>query len=252
MSDATTTRDTSEPKTAGPTDSGKPATPHFTLRQRITLFVISSVVTLAIRLIGLTLRHAEGSDVPEEPNVRPRPTVYCFWHRCIFPACYAHRRVGMAIMISRSFDGEAIARIAQNFGYRTVRGSSSRAALSGFRGMQRELEEGRSVVIPVDGPRGPRYVAKPGPVMMAQNAQCEIVCFYVAASHFWTLKSWDRMVIPKPFARVYTHAGRPITVPANATDDQRALITHAMQLELERVRKVAETKLGVQNRAANL
>jgi lysophospholipid acyltransferase (LPLAT)-like uncharacterized protein len=230
----------------------KPAELRFTLRQRIALSLISWAGALAIRLIGITLRLEEGTDVPSEPSVRPRPTVYCFWHRCIFPACYAYRSVGMAIMISRSFDGEYIARICHHFGYRTVRGSSSRAALSGFRGMQRELEEGRSVVIPVDGPRGPRYVAKPGPVLMAQNAQTEIICFYVAVQRAWVLKSWDRMLIPKPFSRVYTHAGRPITVPADATEDQRRQATAAMEAELERVRKVAETKMGVQNHSANV
>jgi len=249
--------DNKSPKTSPDTHadaeaSGKSASRHFTLRQRISLFLISWAGALAIRLIGLTLRVEEGTDVPSEPKVRPRPTIYCFWHRCIFSACWAHRGVGLAIMISRSFDGEYIARICHHFGYNTVRGSSSRAALSGFRGMQRELEEGRSVIVPVDGPRGPRYVAKPGPVLMAQNAQCEIICFYVAVDRAWAIKSWDRMLIPKPFARIYTHLGRPITLPADATEDQRRQVVAVMEAELERVRKVAETKMGVQNHKANV
>jgi len=144
-------------------DTGKSSVRRFTLRQRMTLAIIASISALAIWLIGITLRVEEGTDVPEEPKIRKRPTIYCFWHRCIFQACYAQRGMGLAIMISRSFDGEYIARICHYFGHRTVRGSSSRGALSGFRGLQRELEEGRSVVVPVDGPRGPRYVAKPGP-----------------------------------------------------------------------------------------
>ena len=201
---------------------------------------------LAIRLIGMTLRLEEGTDVPSEPNVRPRPTIYCFWHRCIFHTCYAYRSVGMTIMVSRSFDGEYIARICRHFGYRTVRGSSSRGAVGGFRGMQRELEEGRSVVFLLDGPRGPRYVAKPGPVLLAQKVQCEIICFYVAVQRAWVLNSWDRMLIPKPFSRIYTQVGRPIKVPADADEEQRASAVAAMQTELERVRRIAEAKLGIE------
>ncbi len=178
--------------------------------------------------------------------VRKRPIIYCFWHRCIFQACYAHRGLGFAIMISRSFDGEYIARIARHFGYKAIRGSSSRGALSGFRGLQRELGEGRSVVVPVDGPRGPRYVAKPGPILMSQMVQCEIFCFYVAAQRAWVLNSWDRMLIPKPFSRVYTHLGRPIRVAPEASEEQRASMQAAMEAELERVRRIAEAKLGIE------
>lgn len=110
--------------------------------------------------------------------------------------------------------------------------------------MQRELAAGHHVAFTIDGPRGPRYVAKPGPVSLAQISQCQIVCFYVAAERAWVLNTWDRMLIPKPFSRVYTHAGRPIVVPLDASEGQRVSFHAAMQAELERVQQIAEAALS--------
>lgn len=150
----------------------------------------------------------------------------------------------MALMISRSFDGEYIARIMKRLGYRPVRGSSSRGAVGALMGMRRELEEGYAAVFTIDGPRGPRYVAKPGPVMLAKKSGQPISCFYIALDRAWILNSWDRMIVPKPFSRACGYFSSPMPVPAGASEEQMAALHQQMQETLERCRLSAEAALS--------
>ena len=143
-------------------------------------------------------------------------------------------------MTSRSFDGEYIARIIQKLGFVAVRGSSSRGAVGAVFGMRQQLEQGHGVVFTIDGPRGPRYVAKPGPVLLAKKTGVPISCFYVAVERAWILNSWDQMIIPKPFSRAAIYASSPIHVPADATDEQMSALHQQMQETLERCRMGAE------------
>jgi lysophospholipid acyltransferase (LPLAT)-like uncharacterized protein len=153
----------------------------------------------------------------------------------------------MALMISRSFDGEYIARIMKRLGYRPVRGSSSRGAVGALMGMRRELVEGYAAVFTIDGPRGPCYVAKPGPVMLAKKSGQPISCFYVAIDRAWILNSWDRMIIPKPFSRACGYFSSPMPVPAGASEEQMAALHQQMQETLERCRLSAEEQLAISN-----
>src|SRR5205807_8367308 len=114
--------------------------------------------------------------------------------------------------------------------FRAVRGSSSRGALQSVRELQRELESGAFVAFTIDGPRGPRYVAKPGPIHLARVTGALIFCFYVAVERAWVLKTWDALIIPKPFSRVHCYARSPMRVSSAADLDQPLA---RMQLELE-------------------
>lgn len=217
----------------------------FSWRERVLLWLITWSGYLFIRLIGPTLRFA----VVREPDCLSdgwgAPNgIWCFWHRCVIPAGYRFRGRQVAVMISRSFDGEYIARILAKLGYRPVRGSSSRGAVGALIGMRRELEDGHPVVFTIDGPRGPRYVAKPGPVMLAKKTQQPISCFYIAVERAWILNSWDRMIIPKPFSRACAYFSSPMTVPVDATEEQVSILHQQMQQTLERCRLSAESKLN--------
>ena len=97
----------------------------------------------------------------------------------------------MAVITSRSFDGEYIARIIELFGFSAVRGSSSRGGSGALLGMNRVLANGHIAAFTIDGPRGPRYVAKPGPVLLAKMSGVPILCFYLAVERPWILRSWD-------------------------------------------------------------
>ena len=213
----------------------------FSLRQRLQLFLITWAGCLVIRLIGPTLRFR----IELEPNVpsdgrHAEPIIWCFWHRCVIPASYHFRNNRIAVMTSRSFDGEYIARIIGKFGYSAVRGSSSRGAVGALIGMRRELEAGHPVAFTIDGPRGPRFVAKPGPVLLAKKTGRPIGCFYVAVKKAWVLNSWDRMVIPKPFSNAVMYGASPIHVPSDADEAQMAACQAQMQIALERCMEKAE------------
>ena len=212
----------------------------FTLRQRLSLWLVTWAGYLAIRLIGPTLHVTVSIEEGGPPEFFIRPAVYAFWHRCVFLATWWYRRKDVAVMTSRSFDGEYIARIISKFGYRPVRGSSSRGAVAALIGMRNKLDAGRTAAFTIDGPRGPKYVAKPGPVLLAQKSGLPIATFHFAPQKAWVLNSWDGFMIPKPFSGVLLRVGRLIRVPADA-DEQAQQRYHAeMQATLDRIRAYAE------------
>jgi lysophospholipid acyltransferase (LPLAT)-like uncharacterized protein len=220
----------------------------FSLRERLQLFLITWAGYLFIRLIGPTLRYqAELEPGARSDGLNAQTGIWCFWHRSVIPAAWRFRDKRIAVMTSRSFDGEYIARIIGKFGFGAVRGSSSRGAVGALLGMRRELELGHPVAFTIDGPRGPRYVAKPGPILLAKKTGFPVSCFFLAAERAWILNSWDRMIIPRPFSRVTLHVSSPIFVPADASDEQMAALHQQMQEALERCMERAEAAMGVTN-----
>jgi len=212
----------------------------FTLRQRILLSLISWAAYLLIRVIGPTLRYRVTVEDGVPDPVFPHPGIFVFWHNAVIPATYFYRNRNIAVMTSSSFDGEYIARIIQRFGFRAVRGSSTRGAVRALMGMHREVESGNSVAFTIDGPRGPRYVAKPGPVLLAKNVQVPIYAFYVAVERAWILNSWDQLRIPKPFSPVQVVLASPLHVSSEIDSAAVQRRHEQMQAALERVREQAE------------
>ena len=209
----------------------------FSFKQRIGLALISTIGSFIVRLIGCTLRPSFSCEAGSEKEPRPGACIYCFWHRCILPATHIFRNMNIAVMTSRSFDGEYIARIIQHFGFIPVRGSSSRGALGAMRGMQRALEAGYKVAFTIDGPRGPRFAAKPGPVLLSRNSGIDVVAFYMAPERAWVLNTWDKLIIPKPFSKIHVVWSSPVKVPPGA--DLHGIVAE-MQAALERVQRKAE------------
>ena len=168
------------------------------------------------------------------------PGIYPFWHRCVLPATWLFRNENVGVLTSLSRDGEYIARVIRRFGFVAVRGSSSRGGQRGLMAMEKMVKSGDAVAFTIDGPRGPRYVAKKGPVMLARLTGIPITPFYVAVEKRWVLKTWDAMVIPKPFSRAHVRGAKQIHVAPDA--DDAALDRHyaEMQAALERVTEFAE------------
>jgi lysophospholipid acyltransferase (LPLAT)-like uncharacterized protein len=217
----------------------------FTLGQRLQLTLISFLGALAIRLIGPTIRFrviCEPGGPPESDPLHV-PAVYCFWHRCVFPATWFYRNRDIAVMTSESYDGEYIARIIEHFGFRAVRGSSSRGAVRALLGMHTEIEQGRVAAFTIDGPRGPMYVAKPGPVLLARNTQVPLVVFHIAVEKVWVLNSWDKFMVPKPFTRAVLVTSEFMQVPQDADSAAHERLHNEMQAALDRVRMAAEEQL---------
>ena len=215
----------------------------YTLWQRFLLWLITWVGFLAIRLIGPTLRLAVSFEDGAPPGIETRPMVLAFWHNCIFPATYIWRALQIRVLSSDSFDGEWTGRIIRKFGFVKVRGSSSRGAVRALLGMRRELEQGWAVAFTIDGPRGPRFVAKPGPVLLARATGAPMVAFHIAVEKAWILNTWDQSMIPKPFSRALMRVSRRIAVPADADDSQKERFHGELQAALERVREFAEANV---------
>jgi lysophospholipid acyltransferase (LPLAT)-like uncharacterized protein len=112
-------------------------------------------------------------------------------------------------------------------------------------GMRQQLELGHPAAFTIDGPRGPIYVAKPGPILLAKKTGHSVNCFYTAVQRAWILNSWDRMVIPKPFSRACAYFSSPIHVPADASDEQMSALHQQLQETLERCRLGAEEWMGI-------
>ena len=216
----------------------------YSLWDRVLLRLITWAGFLAIRVIGPTLRVTVSFEDGAPASLETRPMILAFWHNCIFPATYIWRNLQIRVMSSDSFDGEWTGRIIRKFGFVKVRGSSSRGAVRALLGMRRELEQGWAVAFTIDGPRGPRFVAKPGPVLLARATGAPMVAFHIAVEKAWILNTWDRSMIPKPFSRALMRVGKRIIVPADASDSEREGFHGELQAALERVREFAESNVG--------
>jgi hypothetical protein len=179
--------------------------PRFTLGQRIVLVVVPRLVWALLWVVGLTWRFeviAEEGVTPVFYGQKSPPDVFCFWHQCVLPCTMYFRCSRAVILVSRSFDGELITRILKMFGFDAVRGSSSRSAREGLLGLKRIIESGRTAIFTADGPRGPIYRTKMGPIKLAQMTGASIGAFHLEPEHAWTMHSWDHFLVPKPFTRI--------------------------------------------------
>jgi len=168
------------------------------------LAVVPRLAWLLIHALAATLRYrdANAPGVPCGQTV-PGPTIFAFWHCSLLACAHRFRNLGIAILVSRSFDGELIARTVELLGFKAVRGSSTRGGASALRGMQQAYAEGRRCAFTADGPKGPARVAKAGPVQVAQLTGAGWVgAFHAEPSRAWRLRSWDGFMIPKPFCTV--------------------------------------------------
>ena len=215
----------------------------FTRRQRFLIWLIGWAGYLLIRILGPTLRYHVSIEEGGPAHWYVAPVIYPFWHRCLIPACFLWRKKQIAVLTSKSFDGEYIARILQRFGYTPVRGSSTRGGAGGLLGMQTELESGHSVAFTIDGPKGPMYIAKPGPVLLARITGLPIVSVHIAFENPWVLsKTWDRFMVPRPFSRALVRISKLVRVPPAAPDLDR--YRDEMQAALDRAREFAENNIG--------
>lgn len=205
--------------------------------------VIAWAVYWVVRLLGPTLRF-EIIGVHNAIQIRNsrEPGIGAFWHRCIFPSIWFWRGRGIAVLNTVNFDGQWTRRVIERLGFGTVQGSSSRGGVEGLTMMGERLEKGIHVAFTIDGPRGPRYVAKPGPVILARRTGKPISVFHIGLSRAYTFKkSWDLFQIPYPFSRAIVVIAPPIRVPTDADAETMKQKQVEMQAALERVRDIAES-----------
>jgi lysophospholipid acyltransferase (LPLAT)-like uncharacterized protein len=196
-------------------------------------FQVTAIAALGyplINLLGRTLRwRVEGMEHLDAILASRRQPVMAFWHGRILTATYFFRRRGIVVITSENFDGEWIARIIEKFGYGTARGSSSRGAKKAMIQLVRAMGEGKAAGFTLDGPRGPAHIAQPGALWLASRTGNPLLPFHLEASSYWTLNSWDRTQIPKPFSTVALAIGKPLEIPPDASD----VVLESARLALE-------------------
>jgi len=194
-----------------------------------------------INLVGKTVRfEMEGWENFEAIKAAGKLPNYTFWHNRIFLGTYFFRRRGIVVITSQSFDGEYIARFIQRFGYGAVRGSSTRGGVAALVEMIRLMRAGLPMGFTIDGPKGPKYVAKIGACLLAKKTGNPLMPFAVEAEKFWQVKSWDNLQIPKPFSRARVFIAEPIYISQDAGDEALENKRRELQKSLDELVKRGE------------
>ncbi len=191
--------------------------------------------------------------VPPEGSKRNNPAVLLsFWHNRVFMFSYfgyqrLHQRgIDVTLLASHSRDGELVTRVCKRWGLNTVRGSASRGGTAALRGLHRAItRRGSSPIMIPDGPRGPLYHFKVGVAVLAQTTRAPILPLGFAASRFFTLKSWDRIVVPLPFSRVAVTIGEPQFVERGLSSDELEAERQRLERLIDDLTREAEEAVGV-------
>jgi lysophospholipid acyltransferase (LPLAT)-like uncharacterized protein len=203
------------------------------IRDRVFLFLASWIGPVLIYFLGKTLKvkwvGEENLDIirKEEKSV-----IYAFWHGRMLILAFSHRKLKAHVLISQHRDGEYIARIIHRLGFVSVRGSTTRGGAKAIFEMCEKTASGFDVAVTPDGPKGPGFQVQPGTIYIAQRSSMPIVPITNSAEKRWTLSTWDRFIIPKPFSKTVIMLGKPIYVPAESASE-----------ELEKIRIDLESQL---------
>lgn len=190
------------------------------MKHRLFCLLASALGPPLIWLLCRFVRvHTEGFEALERFQKERRPYIFALWHSCLFYLSYDRRARGTAVMVSRSRDGEYIARVLTGLGHVAVRGSSSRGGLSALRALAEEVRGGRPAAITVDGPRGPARVVKAGVIQLAALSGAPILPVTFDCRPAWRLASWDRFLLPRGYGRGILLIGAPISVPSACSND---------------------------------
>src|SRR5262245_763352 len=199
-----------------------------TASQRLQTRLIAATASPLIAGLCRTISwKVEGDHHYEEAIRSGRPPIMAFWHGRILSGNLVVRDRVIVVMASANFDGQWISRIIKRFGFGAVAGSTSRGGARALLELKREIERGHPVAFTLDGPRGPARVAQPGAVWLAGATGSPILPFHAEARRYWTMGSWDRTQVPKPFSTVLLRIHQPVFVagtgPEHLEEGGRAL-----------------------------
>ncbi len=209
-----------------------PVTPseRMSFNQQLQLALIPPLGGVLQRFLGRTVRFTElNAEVWGLRAERPENAIYAFWHSSLLMSSFFYRNLGVVGLISQSRDGELLTRVLEPLGYVIVRGSTSRGSARAFRALVRHLREGRDVALAPDGPRGPREIVQVGTIELARLTGRRIVPFVFDCTSKKRLNSWDRLIVPAPFARGVIVVGDPISIDRRADEIE----VEAVRLKLE-------------------
>jgi lysophospholipid acyltransferase (LPLAT)-like uncharacterized protein len=223
------------------------APPRFSLLQRLVLAVVPRIAWALVRLLGSTWRFdviAEEGAIPVLEGEHAGAEIYCFWHQCVLPCTIYFRHSQATIIVSQSFDGELVTRFLNLFGFGAVRGSSSNHGREGLFGLKHVIEDGGPAILTADGPRGPIYRSKMGPIKLAQMTGAPIGAFHLEPERAWALRSWDHFLIPKPFTRICVSWAQWTRVPGDLATKAFEPKREELNAAIERARLRALAHFG--------
>ena len=169
--------------------------------------------------LGALFRTLRVQRTGHQPFLGPReertPVIFVFWHGRLLPLIHVHRHQSTVVLVSEHRDGDYVARLIHHFGFGTVRGSSTRGGVRGLKGLIRAARTGRDLAITPDGPRGPNRELKLGALTVARVTGFPLVPVGVGITSAWRIRSWDGLLVPKPFSTVRVAYGLPTFVPRN-------------------------------------
>lgn len=218
-----------------------PAEKSYTFKQKAVLAAVPPVAATLFKGICATcrleVRNREHLDAVLEAKGR---SILAIWHETLGIALWYYRNSGYTTLTSQSYDGELAARVVQCFGLNTARGSSTRGGFAALGDLRKALRRPPGIGLTVDGPRGPRRVAKPGVAILSAVSGIPITTTVFVARPAKRLHSWDRFVVPRPFGRIVCAFGPPIPPPP----DHSAEAIEATRMQVERVMNELHEELG--------
>lgn len=219
----------------------------------VSMDILSAIIAAYLWLIRRTGRwQTVNGDTPASFNDAHKPAVFATWHSRIAMGvhCYPDIKSGHAL-ISENKDGEVIARTIKRFGYDSIRGSTrakhktkSKGGSRALRQMLRVLRAGDVILVTPDGPRGPRHEASPGIATLARLSGAPIVPFSYSASRAIEFNSWDRFLLPLPFAKGVFVWGEPLSLAPDATEEQQAEFIKRLETSLCQLTDQANAIVG--------
>jgi lysophospholipid acyltransferase (LPLAT)-like uncharacterized protein len=211
--------------------------------------VLPALAAFAIKTLLVTCRvvKTEGIERHDEAiRSSGGGAVYATWHQRMSYFFYFGGSHHVTTMVSRSRDGEYVARLASWLGFRTVRGSSSRGGATAVRELVRRIREGELGGMLADGPQGPPRVAKTGTVMIARDAKVPVIPVLWGADRCWTFNSWDRYLLPKPFAKIILLAAEPLWIPENAKGEELDPYRRLLEERMNEATRWCDEQFGVE------
>jgi len=183
--------------------------------EKIKYFLVGVFGSIIIRLLFSTMSIKEiPAGYLQNLECQGKHAIYAFWHAHMLLPAYVGRQRNVKVLISQHRDGEYIAQIVQRLGYGVARGSTTRGGAKALLRMIKQIkEESISLAITPDGPKGPRFVAQSGAILLGQKTRYPIIPVMIYLTKYWELPSWDRFCIPKPFSKAMIFYGDPILVP---------------------------------------
>ncbi len=216
------------------------------LREKLLLAVVPRVGYAYIRLLRFTMRlEFRNREVLDRVRAESGQYILAFWHSRFVMMPYSYPGSRLVVMSSRHRDSQMLVRVLERFGLATAWGSSSAGGAAGLRDLLRRIRQGYDAGFTPDGPRGPRRRAKPGVVAAAKLSGLPIVPVAFSARPAWRLRSWDRTLVPAPFARGLFIYGDPLCIPRDADDEEGGRLRARLEEEMDRLTDLADREVGM-------